>query len=298
MCVRTKTTFGCGHWAKTTEPCGYSTCTTIDKWGIPAENKDCGQCRSGGTTANRGREGRGAHAKEIRKEQRRSSPQSTSTPSSPSAHLSISPWALERSSSQKKWDTPTRQKADAAWVVEHERRMSDIEETTSKLSIRSRRNSNSSPHTSYERIIEADEVEEPEELDFENIQPRVQRLLPFEVSRTSESSSSPRRSTKHSRSSDHHVSQHQQLVLKAPHRRTQHESPSSEYPEKHSYQQIIRKPRKTRTEPYYAQSCSFDPPVAIVPTHSPVPFEQWANPFDYVPQMQHDICYPRAYPVY
>ena len=301
MCTKSKTTFGCGHYVKVTEPCEIPSCTTLDKWKFPAY-KDCPQCKAAGTTINRGKEGKGRHGIEIKtREERRSSPWS-SAPSSPSApaHLSISPWAADRSTREKKWDTPTRQKADAAWLVEHERRISDLEESTSKMSLRSRRDSiSSSARSSYERVIEADEVEEPEELDMFPTPSRVTKLLPYEVSRVSDSSRSRRRSPKHSQSSERSPSHHHELVLRTPRRSTHHyDTAMSEYPESPSNHQMIRRSRKTKTEPYYAQSCSYEPAVAIVSGSVPLPHEQWMPQYESVQPFQHDNHYPRTYPVY
>lgn len=307
MCLKSKTTFGCGHRIKYTELCEEPNCSSIDRWKFPA-NKDCPRCKAAGEASSRGKEGLGRHGREIRtRENRQQSSDSYSIPSSPSysgsPRLSISPWAeSDRSRKEKKWDTPTRQMADAAWLVEHECRMSELEETTSKLSLSSHRQScfdspTPSPRGSYEKIIEADEVEEP--LDMDDVPPSQSKaigMLPYEISRDSDKSSSRRRGRKIEHDIDMGPSHHHKAAPETPHRRP-HFGTSSKYPEEPTQHQFIHKPRRSKTEPNYPQSCFRDVPVTILP-NSPVVGGPWINHYESNQPLQHDAYYPRTYQVY
>lgn len=307
MCLKSKTTFGCGHCIKYTELCEEPSCNSMDRWKFPA-NKDCPQCKAAGEASTRGKEGRGRHGREIRtRESRQSSSDSYPIPPSPSCsgspRLSISPWAAsDHSLNEKKWDTPTRQKADAAWLIEHERRISELEKSTSKLSFGSHKqtyvnSATPSPRSSYEKIIEADEIEEP--LDMDDIppsQPKAIKMLPYEISQDSDRSSRRR-----GRKTDHDLdtslpSHRREAVPKTPHRKT-HFDISSEYPQEPSQHQLIHKPRRSKTEPYYPQSCFRDVPVAILPS-SPVVGGHWTNHYEFNQPLQHDAYHPRTYQVY
>lgn len=273
-------------------------CTTVDRWKFPA-NKDCPQCKAAGESNTRGREGRGRHGRQIRFQDRQCS-SDPSLPISVSPNLSISPWAAsERPRSQeKRWDTPTRQKADAAWLVEHERRMSEIEEAASSMSIRSYRDRSdsrrSSPRSSYEQIIEADEVEEPEEEPFPRSKPQAIKMLPYET-HDSDHLRSQRRSRKTSHDDERYTSRGQELVLSTPRRKTTYDTAMIEYPQEPSPQQYLRRARRTKTEPV-PQSCFFDPPVAIMPGYSPID-DRWVDRYEMVSSpLRHDHHYPQ-YPV-
>lgn len=294
MCTKTKTSFGCGHCIKVTEACDSANCTNIDKWKFPA-NKDCPKCRAAGEAITRGKEGHGRHGREIRiRRSRQSSSESLPTPNSLSGspNLSISPWALnDRSREEKKWDTPTRRKADDAWLVEHERRQSEFEEAVSKMTVRDNRvYGRSSPRGSYERVIEADEVEEPDEIEsLPRSQPRT-RLLAYEISQSSHES---RRSRDASRDSTPIVSR--ELVLTKPRSRTYHVTTASEYHREPSPQQTTQRSRRTRTEFNYPKTCSYEysSPTYQYSTAQSGYAERYGSAYQSFEQ-EH---YARAYPV-
>lgn len=307
MCVKSKTSYGCGHRIKVTEPCGSVDCTTIDRWKFPT-NKDCPQCKSGGEAITRGKEGRGRHGREILIRESRQSSSDSYGPPSPSStgspHLSISPWACSnRSSNEKKWDTPTRQMADAAWLVEHERRMSDLEETTSKMSLRPQDNPYSTSRThsarsSYERVIEADEVEEPEDMD--DIPPprtKAMKMLPYEIAPDSDHSPSRHRSRKPTNDAQRNPPRRADTMPRTPHRQIHFDHVTQEYLEEPSPQQPIHKSRRSKTEPQYPQACCFDPPVTILPS-SPMVGGHWIDHFEITQPLQHTTYYPKTHQVY
>ncbi|KAK5949975.1 hypothetical protein OHC33_008936 [Knufia fluminis] len=191
---------------------------------MPDKDCDCSQCKTAGADVTRGREGRGRYAREIRTRGSRQSSYDSLPPDSP--HLTISPWhRAEIDCKEKKWDTPTRRQADDAWIIEHERRMSDLDEKTSNMSINSPRESRqksrrTSPTSSYERVIEADEVEEPEEMQPTPAKPRAIKMLPYEISEESDKSHSRRRSHKTDRSTQHFMPHYQEAAI-TPRRRFQ-----------------------------------------------------------------------------
>lgn len=306
MCTKTKNTYGCGHCAKIFEPCRIPGCNEVAKYKMPPRDADCAQCRSAGDTVTRGKDGKGRHAREIRS--RRSSTDSfaSSSPASAGiAHMAISPWAANEQSpiNMKLWSKPTRRQADDAWVIEHERRMSDLDDKTSKLSLDSCRNSHqssrrSSPHSSYERIVEASEVEEPEEIEPPRSPPKAIQMLPFEISEDSEVSRSHRRSRKTSCDSDHSSPYKTSPDPRTPRRKTRFVPAISEHDPVDS-RQLVHRPRRhgPKTEPYHPhpQSCYFDSPVS----GSPIIGGHWESHYQVVhPPLQHDAYYPRTYPVY
>lgn len=131
MCVRTKTSWGCGCAHKSTEECGSQSCTGIVRF-LFLKDGDCAECKRGGSRVTRGREGKGRYAQELRL--RDTGLPVTRPPLSPiSTNITPSPWAAPRSR-EKEWRSPVRQKADDAWLVEHERRQRDLEITSQQMS--------------------------------------------------------------------------------------------------------------------------------------------------------------------
>lgn len=305
MCTKTKTSFGCGHCVKTIESCGIPNCQNLEKWKFPRAT-DCARCRAAGETSTRGKDGRGRHGMEQarHRESRQSSAEAPNprTASSGTANLAISPWARKNPEvpQEKLWNTPTRQRADEAWVVEHERRQSDIEETMSKLSLRStpRGSKKSTPRASRERFIEFTEIfDEPEDLDALPLQPKTVKFLPYEIEEASRTNSHSRsRSRKVSHDSEGSMPHYQESPLsKTPRgKTTRFVPPISEYTPV-TYQDPGRTRQSgVRTEPYYAQSCSFESPM---PRSHPTQ-ESWMNQQEAVQAAYRDPYYPRTYPVY
>lgn len=124
MCVRTKTSYGCGHNYKQDQYCHQHSCAGLERYHFEEEG-DCRQCRRGGKTVSRGREGQGRYARELYKKEYQSS--TIQTPLSPSLHhLESSPWAPS-SRREKDWRSPLRKQADEAWEEEHSRREEDLQ---------------------------------------------------------------------------------------------------------------------------------------------------------------------------
>lgn len=140
MCVRTKTSYGCGHEYKTTNECGDSRCTSIERYHYP-KSGDCRGCKRGGEVVTRGREGRGRYAREIcrrphdQSEQREPLVEITGNAERRSLDVGagISPWAVSQGSG-KDWGSPTRLKADTAWLEEHVERNTDLQSIRETLS--------------------------------------------------------------------------------------------------------------------------------------------------------------------
>lgn len=265
---------------------------------------DCGKCRASGQALTRGKDGRGRHGREQARyqESRQSSADAPNPvhegPGTP--HMTVSPWARKSPQipQEKSWSTPTRRKADDAWIVEHERRMSDLDEQASKMTLKptSRRSRRTTPRESYERVIEVSElVEEPEEIDVLPSQPRSVNLLPYEIEEASKTHSH-RRSRKVSHDSEGSMPYYQEMpLIKTPRRKTHHVPPVSEH-NPHEYQDVRRSPRHAvaKTEPYYPQSCSFEPSLVASPPH----YGGWMHQYEAVQPMYRDPYYPRSHQVY
>ncbi|EXJ77221.1 hypothetical protein A1O3_10379 [Capronia epimyces CBS 606.96] len=135
MCVRTKTSYGCGCEFKTTVECHSSHCQGLERYHYPREG-DCRTCKLGGDGVTRGREGRGRHAQEISRHARTEG----ASESSDDRVLSpleigggISPWAVPLKR-EKEWHSPSRKKADDAWLEEHVERNSDLQTIRESMS--------------------------------------------------------------------------------------------------------------------------------------------------------------------
>lgn len=126
MCIRTKTSYGCGCSFKDTEECHASRCSGLERYHYMKEG-DCRSCKHGGGTVTRGREGKGRYAKEIT----RRSPVDVSG--------GASPWASTHGPSrrEKEWQSPTRRQADSAWEKEHSSRIDDLQSRVEELEVSS-----------------------------------------------------------------------------------------------------------------------------------------------------------------
>ena len=269
---------------------------------MPGKDCDCAQCKSGGDNVTRGREGRGRYAREIRTRESRQSSYDSTPPDSP--HLTISPWlpADPLDSIEHKWYKPTRRQADDAWVIEHERRMSDLDEKTSKISMSPPRDSprssrRTSPTSSYEYIIEADEVEEPEEIEYQPTMPRAIKMLPYEISEGPVKSDTRCHGRKSSYSSQHVLSYPKEAPI-TPRRHPRYAPPVSDR-DAYESRQLIPIPQRygSKTEPYspHPQSCYFNSPVS----GSPMMGAHWQARYETVQHpLHHNAYYPRMYPVH
>ncbi|KAF7507489.1 hypothetical protein GJ744_010420 [Endocarpon pusillum] len=124
MCVRTKTSYDCGHTHKQDQSCHRHSCTELERYHFKNEG-DCRQCRKAGEAVSRGREGQGRYARELYKKEHKSSsnpvPLSTTSQNSQS-----SPWAPP-DSKERAWSSRIRRRADEAWEEEHARREQDLQ---------------------------------------------------------------------------------------------------------------------------------------------------------------------------
>lgn len=140
MCARTKTTYGCGHFLKSTNDCHDSRCAGIDRFHYEKPG-DCRECRMGGPSVTRGREGKGRYAQKIKKykiqEIASSSSEEISTSDADPSGVA-SPWAPQNVQ-EKNWESPHRRQADEAWLSEHEDRLSDLQERLEKVTVSERR---------------------------------------------------------------------------------------------------------------------------------------------------------------
>lgn len=303
MCTKTKTNFGCGHCVKALTECNAPLCQTLEKWKFEKMG-DCAKCRAAGDAVTRGKDGRGRHGRErVRQQESRQSSSDTyhrTTESPGTAHASISPWAPKTPEvpQQKPWSTPTRLKADEAWLVEHERRMSDLDEKTNKLSLGSNHQSSrrASPRASYERGIEVTELDdEPEELDVPTGLSNPIRLLPYEIEEASKTHSR-HRSRKVSHESEGSMPYYQESpLMTTPRRKTRCVPPISEH-DPHEHYDIHRRsrPHGSKTEPYYSQSCCFESPLS----GSPIRQGDWTYQYHSGQPLRRDPYYPTSYPVY
>lgn len=124
MCVRTKTSYDCGHIYKTEQSCHRRSCGELDRYHFKTEG-DCRRCREGGDAITRGREGKGRYAQEMfKKETRLHLPRVPL--SATSSDVKDGPWA-PASRREKPWRSPIRKQADAAWEDEHSRRKEDLQ---------------------------------------------------------------------------------------------------------------------------------------------------------------------------
>lgn len=269
----------------------------------------------------RGKDGRGRYGREMHS--RRSSADSY-VPSSPVAvpHLSISPWAPDEqaSTSENKWVTPTRRMADDAWVIEHSRRASELDELSSKMSQSSRRPSFSSsqrtsPNSSYERITEIDEIDELEEfesvvdsLDFggrsrvRGHRRRDERAADAELSKS--------HFTRHSgHGSDRKSHQTVPVIENSGRRQRMVTGAKSEY-NAHDGLQLVRRPRRSATmsEAYAVAPAVRAPPAVPAPpppfmfespiSGSPVIGNVWETQYQVVsscPPAQQNAYYQRTF---
>ena len=129
MCVRTKTSYGCGCEYKTDNECESSECSHLERYHYP-RGGDCKRCKEAGSALTRGRDGKGRYGQEIsrRADSQEEANESSyeTTPGSAEVGNGISPWA-QPSPKEKHWMTHSRQKADDAWLEEHAQRNVDLQ---------------------------------------------------------------------------------------------------------------------------------------------------------------------------
>ena len=269
---------------------------------MPNKDCDCAPCKTAGVNVTRGREGRGRHAREIRTRDSRQSSYDSLPTDSP--HLAISPWLAANPLDLKetKWAKPTRRQADDAWVIEHERRMSDLDVKNSQMSISPDRGAHQRPKRtsssrSYEHIIEADDVEEPEEIEPTPTKQRPIRMLPYEISDISEKASSQHRSRRPSYGSQHVLPYHTEAPTTP--RRQARIAPAVSEHDSFNSRELVHMPQHygSHNEPRRLQphSCYFDSPLSRSPT---IPISGLGH-YDIVQNpLRHDAYYPRQYTVY
>jgi hypothetical protein len=158
MCVRTKTSYGCGCEYKTDADCHSSQCLGLERYHYP-RGGDCKACKEAGNGLTRGRDGKGRYGQElIRRTQSRQedveSPVET-LPEAADVGNGVSPWAPP-STREKDWVSHSRQKADNSWLEEHAERNIDLQSIQESLPSypSSERDSpaNDSPHRRPGRI--------------------------------------------------------------------------------------------------------------------------------------------------
>lgn len=149
MCIRTKTSYGCGHAPKTTVECNKGRhCPDIERWHYQ-KDVDCRACKQGGSNISRGREGHGRYAQEIRRKESSSSKNRPPVSQISSNSTASSPWAPP-SKEEKEWRSPIRQNADELWMQEHEMRQTDLEsKSRSQTSSRQHKPHHSTPREHY-----------------------------------------------------------------------------------------------------------------------------------------------------
>ena len=156
MCIKTKTTYGCGCSIKQIDDCHSSRCEGVERYRIERQG-DCRDCKSGGVVVTRGREGKGRYGQEITR--RNSNDNTTMSSSRGDLYGGASAWAPSPVTKRDEWHSPTRQKADSAWEREHEARIEDLSHRAEKLSVSSsprpvphRRNTNDSYESDRDRV--------------------------------------------------------------------------------------------------------------------------------------------------
>ena len=138
MCVRTKTSYGCGHTFKSTDDCRSSRCKDLERFHIEKVG-DCRTCKAGGQSIRRGQDGLGRYATEYRlrdpqQHGKRQPLSDVSNDNEPRGRyrartpsplpLGTSPWAEGEHShhEERLWSTSPRQEADSGWLREHNER--------------------------------------------------------------------------------------------------------------------------------------------------------------------------------
>ncbi|KAJ9614279.1 hypothetical protein H2200_002415 [Cladophialophora chaetospira] len=135
MCVRTKTSYGCGCEYKTDVECHSSQCSGLERYHYP-KSGDCKTCKGAGSALTRGRDGRGRYGQEINRraqsQEDEIEPAVEAFPDTAEVGSGISPWhaPLPR---EKDWFSHSRRKADDAWLEEHSERNFDLQSIRESL---------------------------------------------------------------------------------------------------------------------------------------------------------------------
>ncbi|KAI1613259.1 hypothetical protein EDD37DRAFT_340040 [Exophiala viscosa] len=162
MCVRTKTSWGCGHEFKTTNECHSSRCQGLERYHYE-KGRDCRNCKEGGYAITRGREGKGRYAQGLS----RRNHSAESSNESFDVGSGVSPWA-NPNKREKEWHSPSRMKADDAWLQEHVDRNSDLQTIRESISGSDRASSTvHSPIGRTEKVYEYEEDLQQESDDYE-----------------------------------------------------------------------------------------------------------------------------------
>ena len=159
MCTKTKTSWGCGHSKKSVVDCDSRACNgKYERYHLLQEG-DCRECKQGGNLVTRGKEGMGRYAQELKT---RDAPVARRPLTPINTNTKASPWAPPKPR-ERPWRSPTRLKADDAWLEEHTKREKDLE-------ARSQENSSRGSHSPQTRDL----PREPRRRDTEPIKPREQ----------------------------------------------------------------------------------------------------------------------------
>jgi hypothetical protein len=187
MCVRTKTSYGCGCDYKTTVECQALHCQGLERYQYPKKG-DCRECKAQGATLTRGRDGFGRYGQQIRRRsESRGEDEFDSTPDlSPETEdvgHGISPWAAP-TTREKDWISNSRRKADDRWLEEHSERNFDLQSIRDTLPSSHFIEETSPVSTSSpRRIIFSNDalVEEPEPTPRRYRREDSGRSLPYEI---------------------------------------------------------------------------------------------------------------------
>ena len=129
MCVRTKTSYGCGCEYKTDADCHLSQCLGLERYHYPRSG-DCSTCKGAGSVLTRGRDGKGRYGQQLsrRPSSRQDEVESPfeALPEAADVGNGISPWASP-SVREKDWASHSRKKADSSWLEEHAERNIDLQ---------------------------------------------------------------------------------------------------------------------------------------------------------------------------
>lgn len=161
MCVRTKTSYGCGHVYKSTNDCYSSACDGIDRFHYMKEG-DCRECRKEGVNVSRGKDGKGRYAQKLKSSKPRDKSYSSSAEvlSSEREKGSVtSPWAPQ-DKPEKTWESPHRRQADEAWLSEHDDRISDLQDRFGTFNLSDKQ---SRPKYSKELVIASKDYDDDED---------------------------------------------------------------------------------------------------------------------------------------
>lgn len=292
MCTKTKTSYGCGHSYKKLEDCGES-CKEPDRYAFLKEG-DCPACKRGGENVTRGRDGEGRYGRHAQRNRESESPPTyrKNAPGPIDVSGGAGPWTSVTRQA-KAWDSPIRKMADDAWLTEHDRRMTDLQEKMDRHSLSSRSSREQSPRQSYETVQH--ETEHITSSPRKHKPKRHTEPLPYEVFRTEEDSdNTPRRRYRHNQ--DEPNDYHESPAARHTTPQIQFAAPSSEYDYYASFgreSQRRGRGRGAKTEPYsYAQSFIYDSPLSASPQTAAGGY--WMDHYEVIQPTNYGYVFPRT----